>query len=314
MIPVAAALAPVFALIVIGFGLRRTGFLGPSFWEQADLLTYYVLFPSLLLHSLATAALTGLNPGGMALALAVATLLVAAVLIFARRGLALEGPSFTSVFQGAIRPNTYIGLAAAGALFGADGLALAAVAVAATVPLVNVLSVIALAVYANGRETGAASALRIGRDVVLAVARNPLVLACLAGILLNWRGVGVPYAGPVIEVLGRAALPMGLLSVGAGLDGTGLRGSVIPMSVSAGAKLILLPLLAALLVAVTGTGGLAAAVTVLFAALPTSATSYVMARRMGGDHGLMAGIITCEIILAAAAIPAALTLLGPAPP
>jgi predicted permease len=310
---VAAALAPVFALILIGYGFRRSGFLGPLFWEAADRLTYYVLFPALLVHNLATAPLAGLRAGGAAAALAGATLAVAAAVLMLRQRFPLDGPGFTSLYQGAIRPNTYVGLASAAALFGAKGVTLAAVAIAATVPLVNLLSVGALAVFAGDRDGGARSKRAVLRAIFWSVARNPLVLACGAGLALNASGLGLPAVGPVVEALGRAALPLGLLSVGAGLEWAALRARKLPLAAAAGAKLVLLPAVSALILAATGTTGLPALVAVLFASLPTSATSYIMARQMGGDHGLMAAIITAEIVLAAITIPAAQMLAGLAP-
>jgi predicted permease len=120
----------------------------------------------------------------------------------------------------------------------------------------------------------------------------------------------LPRIGPVVDALGRAALPLGLLSVGAGLDWAALGARKLPLLTAAGAKLVLLPAFAALVLAATGTGGTPALVGVLFASLPTSASSYIMARQMGGDHGLMAAIITAEIVLAAVTIPAAQTLAG----
>ena len=46
-----------------------------------------------------------------------------------------------------------------------------------------------------------------------------------------------------------------------------------------------------------------AAVAVLYNGLPTSASSYVLARQMGGDGKLMAGIITATTLAAALTLP-----------
>jgi malonate transporter len=53
---------------------------------------------------------------------------------------------------------------------------------------------------------------------------NPLILACLIGIGLNVSGIGLPWgSAAVLEILARAALPLGLLAVGAGLRLDALR-------------------------------------------------------------------------------------------
>jgi predicted permease len=312
MIHIAAALGPVFLLIVLGYAFRRSGFLEEHFWARADRLTYFVLFPALLAHNLALAHLGEIRFGGMVAALILAVVVVALVLYALRPYLGLGGPAFTSVFQGSIRPNTYVGLAAAVALYGDAGLTLAAVAVAAMVPLVNVLSATALARYAGGGAgPGSGGAAPPISDLAGTVARNPLILACVAGVLLNWSGLGLPMGTEtVLDILGQAALPLGLMSVGAGLEVKAARAAGRPLVVASACKLLALPALAILALKGFGVGGLTATVAVLFAALPTSATSYVMARQLGGDHALMASIITVETVLAVVTLPAILVLFG----
>ncbi len=312
MLHIVAALGPVFVLIGLGYAFRRSGFLEETFWVRADRLTYFVLFPALLAHNLALAHLGELRFTGMVLALVGAVVAVALLLLALRPYLGLGGPAYTSVFQGSIRPNTYVGLAAAVALYGDAGLTLAAVAVAAMVPLVNVLSATALARYAGGEKApGPGRETPLVAEVAGTVARNPLILACVAGVLLNWSGLGLPMGTEtLLDILGHAALPLGLLSVGAGLEVKAARAAARPLVVASACKLLALPALAIAALKGFGVGGLTATVAVLFAALPTSATSYVMARQLGGDHALMAGIITVETALAVVTLPAILVLFG----
>src|SRR3546814_7984808 len=86
-----------------------------------------------------------------------------------------DGPAFTAVLQTAIRPNTYIGLSIPFALYGQEGLTIAALIVAAVVPSVNVISVAALVRYGGHYAGRSPSLLR-------AVLLNPLILSCLAEI------------------------------------------------------------------------------------------------------------------------------------
>ncbi len=302
MIAIVLALVPVFLLIALGYALKRGRFVPDGFWPPAEKITFYVFFPPLLFRSLATADLADLPLAGAVGALVLAVLVVASVLLVLRPRLGLGGPAFTSVLQGSIRPNTYVGLAAAFALFGDMGVSLAAIAIAAFVPLVNVISATALTRYASETAPSAGRTARI-------VATNPLILACLAGILFNLSGLALPpVIDPLLRILGQAALPLGLISVGAGLDiaaAHAARGRVLATS---SIKLLVLPALAWLALGWFGVTGLTATVALLFAALPTSATSYVMARQLGGDHTLMAGIITVETLIATATLPAWLIL------
>jgi predicted permease len=297
------ALAPIFLLIALGWLLRSRGFLGASFWPGAERLVYWVLFPALLLLTTATSDLAGSRGLPLALALVAATLLTAA-LAFALRGrLGLDGASFTSVFQGAIRNNTYIGLAGAGALYGAAGLAVMGIVVFVVVTLVNVLSVLVLLSH-RGRR------MRL-LDLLVSVARNPLILACVGGFVLNAAGVGLPVlASAMLDILGRAALTLGLLCVGAGLD-LGRLGRNPPAVVAASTlKLVVMPVATWGFCRLLGVDGVSAATALLFTAAPISASSYVLARQLGGDAPLMAGLITLSTILAALTMPLALALLA----
>ncbi|MBT4769471.1 MAG: AEC family transporter [Rhodospirillaceae bacterium] len=293
------ALAPVFALILLGHLMHRGRFPSVAFWEAADRLTFYVLFPALIIHTLGRADLSDMAVGGMAAALALPVLANAGFLSLLRPRLGLDGPAYTSVFQGAIRPNTFVGLASAEALFGHAGLTLAAVAVVALIPLVNVLSALSLARHARDK-TSRLMQIRL-------IALNPLILACLIGIGLNVSGIGLPsISAPIFAILGQAALTLGLLSVGAGLDLAAARRSGPPLWLSSGLKLIALPAMTFGLLFLFDIEGITATIALLFAALPTSATAYVMARQLGGDHTLMASIITTEVVLAIITLPVVL--------
>ncbi len=299
-----AALAPVALVIALGWGLKRARFPGDAFWAPAERLTYYVLFPALLVNNLASAPLAALPVAPMALAVAVAILAGAAVMIGLRRRLGVDGPGFTSLFQGAIRQNTYAGIAAALALYGRPGVTLAAVVLATFIPLVNLLCVGVLGRYAGAAPAG-------WREVGRSIVRNPLILACLGGALLNGLGLGVPLGlSPVLDVLGRAALAFGLLSVGAGLSFAGIRHAARGIAAACAVKLVGLPLVAALACALLGLEGVSAGVVILFAALPTSTSSYILARLMGGDSTLMAQVVAATTVGAAITMPVALAVLG----
>jgi hypothetical protein len=218
---------------------------------------------------------------------------VALALVMARPLLPVDNPAFTSVFQGSIRFNTYVGLATAAALFGDQGVALAAIILAILIPLVNVLCVAALTHYVSG---GSAS----GRDVVVSLVTNPLIIACAIGIVLNWSGIGLPWlSGSILEIFSRAALPLGLLTVGAGLDVRAVQTATMPVAVASVLKLLVVPLLAVLACRMLALGGDTATIVIMFAALPTAPSAYILAQQLGGDVKLMAGILTIQTMLAA---------------
>ncbi len=305
MIAIATALSPVFALILLGFGLCRTGWLGDDFWVQADRLTYWILFPTLLLHTVSRAELNAIAIWPIFFTVFGAILVIATIQQLLRTSwpaMRRTAPAaFTSVFQSSIRPNTYVALAISASLLGQTGLTLAAIGIAAATPLVNVLSVIVLT-----REVQRGSGWRLA----LELARNPIILSVSAGAAINALG-GLPVIpANFIEILGRAALPLGLLSVGAALQPSALSGAGTQVLTASFAKLIALPTIAFGLGATLGVSGPALVVAILFTAVPTSASSYILARQMGGDHRLIAGILTLQTLAAFVTLPVWLLLTG----
>jgi predicted permease len=294
------AVVPVFLVILLGLALRQRSVLPDAFWAPAEKLTYFITFPALLAANLAKADMGALDWESLMGVQVVVTLVVSAGLVLAMappRRRVLSGPAFGSAFQGAIRPNTYVGLAVAAALQGQMGVTLTAICIAAIVPLVNVLSVICLATLGKDQSI---SPLGLARSI----ASNPLILGCLVGIALNASGVGLPpIIGPFLEILGRAALPVGLLAVGAGLTLDGGRGGTLAIAWSSIAKLAVTPTLVWIGGWALGWDGPTLVMAVLYGALPCSASSYILARRMGGDAPLMATIITVQTLLSAVTIP-----------
>ena len=176
-----AALLPVFLLIVLGFVLKRSLIPQDTQWQGLERLTYYVLFPALLLQTLVKADLSKVPVAGVGGALLLSALLMSALCLALRPSLsklAVDGPAFTSIFQGATRWQTYVALAVSGSLYGDVGLALASVAMVAIIPLVNVLSVAVLARYAAPEKQS------IG-TIVMTLVRNPLIWACVVGLVVN---------------------------------------------------------------------------------------------------------------------------------
>jgi predicted permease len=287
------ALWPLFALIVGGYLLRRWDFPGDAFWPAAERLNYFILFPALLFSSLATAPLD--NPALPRLALAVFLGLGIGwvALLFARRVLGWPAARFGAITQGILRFNTYLGLAAIGSLYGKDGLAMAALMLALMVPLVNLMSVWALTA-----ERGVSL-----RGLLLPVAKNPLILACLAGALVNLAGFGLPGGTDrLLNLLAVASLPLGLLCVGAALRPQELAGEVPALAWNCALRLLAMPALALAVARLLGLPAMESSILVLFFALPTAPTAYVLTRQLGGDSHLMAGIITLQTLLAAGSL------------
>ncbi len=293
----ALGLLPDFLLILLGYALRRWLHLGDHFWTGLEKLVYFVLFPALLFNSLARANLAWATAAPL-LATGLLTMMTGMVLGGLARWLFPISPaSFASQFQCAFRFNTYIGLAVAAKLYGTEGIAAMGLLTGAMVPPANIAAVGMLA-----RLGGA----NLWREL----ARNPLMLATLAGLL--WNASGLPLPDAAAQLLGRlaeAAIALGLLAVGAALRLKGRPGG----GYGAGAwflavKLLALPLVPIALAGSMGLTGIYFGVALAFAALPTASSAYILAQRMGGDGSSVAWLISVGTLAAMVTLPLWLAL------
>jgi hypothetical protein len=289
----ALALLPDFALILLGSGLRRVLHLGDHFWSGLEKLIYFVLFPALLFNGLVKTRIDW-SAAGPLLAVAMGATGTGIVLGYGAKFFRLTPMSFASQYQCAFRFNSYIGLAVAGKLYGVPGIAAMAIVVGVMVPPANMAAVWMLARH------GEASVWR-------ELARNPLILATLAGVVANVAGFQPPEA--LLQFLGRlgeAAIALGLLAVGAGLrTGTakvGAGGTAAAVYLLA-VKLIALPLATLGLIRWVGLSGVYAGVALVFSALPTASSAYILAQRMGGDGARVAWLISVGTVLGMLSLP-----------
>ncbi|MBW0146685.1 AEC family transporter [Marinobacter arenosus] len=297
------ALVPVFVLILLGHLFRRWDFPGGDFWPRAERFTYYVLFPAMLVFKLGQARLPASAYSDIALLICAMLLAMTLALWVVQWFWKWPGPVFSSVYQGAIRFNSYVGLAAGGMLLGDEGLSLTAIAVAIMVPLLNLMCILMFSLVASQDPVRF-------RPVMKAIITNPLIVGSVIGVVWSFFEIGFhPLLAGILSPLSDLALPMGLMTVGAGLQLKALRGASMPFLVSSILKLFAFPLMAAGLALMLGLDGLLVQVVILLATLPTATSAYILARQLGGDAPLMAGIISGQTLLAMASIPLMLGIL-----
>lgn len=298
-----AGVVPVFVLIALGYGLRKSDFLPDAAWRPIEKLSINILYPGFLIPAIWNADISGGGAGAAGAAAVTSVLIIAALTLLAKPLIRLDGPAYTSLFQGVIRWNSFVFIPVIQAVFGADGLALAAVVIASMIPVTNILCVIVLARWGALDHPGGFWAL--SRSVL----SNPILLACLIGLALNLLGVPrIPGVSDLLELLGASALPLGLIVAGAGLSFNAVARRKITISAVTFIKLVVTPPLMWGLCVLYGGDQTAQGIALLCGASPGAAASYILARQMGGDAPLMAGIVALTTVGSAAVIPILLTL------
>jgi len=300
------ALLPVFIIITIGALLRRSNLMGDSHWAGVDHVCYFVLFPAIIFKEIAAADFSNIPVWHMAAAMIVALTVMFALLLLLRAplsaALGINGAQFTSLFQGATRWHTFIAFATVPLFFGNDALALAAVSAATMTPLLNVVCVIVMSIYIGGERPPAGK-------LAMIVLRNPFFFSSMGGVLFQLLGLPLPgLAVQVLDMIGRGALGLALLTVGAGLHFGEAAAAKLTVGLATVLKLLVMPVLMFFTLKLFGVTGTPAAVALLCSAVPTGSGAYVLAKQMGGDAPLVANILTAQVICAAITIPLILTL------
>ena len=198
--------------------------------------------------------------------------------------------------QVAFRFNSFMGLALAERVAGSQGLQMIAVLIGVCVPLLNVAAVWPMA--------------RQGEHHFLReLLRNPLIIATVSGLAANLAGLHIPgWMAPTVSRIGNAALVLGLMAAGAGMQWGHLQHTRLLSVLLLGIRHLLLPLLAWAVAHMLGLDATQTTVLLAFSALPTASSCYVLAARMGYNGPYVAGLVTLSTLLALASLPFALGL------
>lgn len=292
------ALVPVLALIFAGYCLKRTHFIGDDVWTGIEKLTYYVMFPALLIHSIGRQNIHGTPWQDMFLVVFVVLAFAAvSLLMWFKMQPQMTDKTFTSVFQGGIRFNSYIAFSISAAFYGAEGLGLAAISAGFMIVLVNFLCVGIFVIYGNNAASS-------GKAFVKQILLNPLIIGCVVGWCLSLSGIGLPsVSADILEVLGRAALPIGLMAVGAALKPRLITGHSKAIISASTMQFVIKPALVIALCTLLQLPTLITGVLLIAFISPTASSAYILARQLGGDTETMASIITLQTLLAFLVMP-----------
>jgi predicted permease len=296
------SLLPILIITIMGYVFRRAQMFDGDFWPQAERLTYFVLLPCLFFLLTFKADLSDENLIHAPFLLAGIIIFITVIMLLLRKFISSNEPAFTSLYQGAIRFNGYMLIPSSLMMFGESGGAITAIVISVIVPIVNFLCVYVLARYGNHKTVNF-------KSVVIRFLKNPFIISCLLGSVFNYYGVNLPvFATDTLDIMSNAALPIGLLCVGAGLDFSQIRSVPKELVASCLIKLVIYPLLVVLVGLGLHVDRLIIQICLLFAIMPSATASYLMAKQMGGDAPLMANIIMVQTALSIVTMPVGLLL------
>ena len=293
--------SPVFLLIILGNFLRRIKVPDVSFWEINDKLCYWVLIPALLFHYISQINLSSEMLYSYSVIIYVGFFIAILTVLILGKLLGYPPERWTSILQGAVRQNAFIALAITGSLFGDEGLKIASIFMLIYVPSINIIIVTTM-VMNFGQSKNVSKNEFI--TVFIELSKNPFILAMIAGLIFSIiQSEKLKVIIDTSGLLGSAALPIMLLTIGAKIKVRDLALTITPIIISNFLKLLALPTIAFFVANYLELTEVEVIVAVIFAAVPTAVSSHTLARQFGADDQLMTSIITTQVILSFITIP-----------
>jgi len=301
MLPVIEAIIPVFAIVVLGFALRKSGFIAAELWRPVEDLCFYLFFPAILAKIMIEADLSAVDAGAFTITILISIAIIAvstlALWPVLRATIGTAPGQFTTIFQTTTRWHGFIALAIVLNLYGDAGAALIAIVFAVMVPILQSSNILVLAAFSTAQRP---SLRKIGGMFL----RNPIIWGVSVGLLTNFSGIEVwaPVMS-ILDLLGRAALGASLLVLGAGLSVKAALNPSKELLIGVVGKLLFTPFVMLSVGYFMGVTGLERDVLLICSAVPTAMNGYVLARKMGGDAPLYATISTVQTVFSFVTIP-----------
>ncbi|MBX9930480.1 MAG: AEC family transporter [Methylobacterium sp.] len=301
-------IAPIFGLILIGWGAALAGLLSEKVSEGLSEYVFAIAVPALIIATLTRPGLTGAITwsfwfsyfGGVAVAWAAASFIGARRDGVGRRGAVLHG------FAASQSNTVFIGVPMILQAYGEAGAFPLFMLLAVHLPLM--MGAATFLIESDGDQ----SVVRRLRSLGLVLARNPIFLALAAGLAM--KGLGLSPGGMVktlIDAIAGTASTCALIALGAGLVRYRVVHDLPGALVISGLKLLIHPLAVWVLAFHVFTMPPAyAGVAVLFAAMPIGINSYLLAVRYRAETGIIAAAVMISTLLAAVTTLGWLAVLG----
>ncbi|MFV9860966.1 MAG: AEC family transporter [Rickettsia aeschlimannii] len=301
---------PIFLITLLGSIIKNKWLTSEEFWRGIEKLSYFVLFPAMLFNYVSTADLSVVSISKLVAALIISTILVSIGLINYQKKYNIDKVQFTSIFQGSIRYNSYIFFGVSSPLLGPSGLSIVAVISSYMIIFTNILSVMIFAYYIPNKSV--TNTIRTSFVLMMKlIVRNPLIIASLVGFVFNYSNLELHLGlKKTLDSLSNAALAIGMLNVGAGLNFTIRQELLHNVMFTSFVKLVAFPLVSVVVLWLMSIDGLDRSVGILYSCLPCASTAYVLSRQLDGDPDSMASIITFTTFFSVVTISIIMYIIG----
>jgi predicted permease len=285
---------PVFALIVLGAILKRLNLTGEAFLKTSDRLVYFIFFPAMLFWKIGGSSMAASVNWNLCKAAACAVLTLYLLSCLGIRGFNIPDFQAGTFSQSCYRFNTYIGMAVVLNAIGDQGIRQFGILIGVVIPIINVLAISTL-IWFSGIRISFGNNIRMSAR---AIGSNPLIIACVAGIVYaRFFNTFPEFVDKTLQLASFVTLPLALLSIGATLTFKNIRGYLKLSLIASVYKLFMLPITGYFFLGVFGVHGMEFKTGMIFFALPTSTAIYILSSQLNSDTNLASAAIVISTLM-----------------
>ena len=297
--------APVFALIAAGYASVLFRFVSEGAHKGISEFAFSIAIPALLFRTIVVSEFPDVSPWRMwgayygALAFTWIAALVISRLMRERREDREDGVVFAI---GSVYGNiVMLGIPLVISALGNEGAGPMSLILSVNTPLLWLCGILQMEFVSRKANS---SLLAVLRPVLTDLARNPLMIGIIFGVVWRFTGLGLnPVVDKTLELLAQAGSPAALIALGINLFRFEVKGEMGSVVVMCSLKLLAMPAVAYLLARLLGLPPVASGVIVLFAAMPTGANAYIFAVQYQRLVNPVSGAVALGTLLAALTLP-----------
>lgn len=281
---------PMAMIVLVGMLVRITKVSDRETMRKVDNLIFKVTMPMVSFYNLYKTDFSQLNNLGYILYASAVMLLLFAYGMWIVPKYVHPRPTASSYGQTVFRSNYLIfGTAVAQSIYGAGNVGAMSLLGAVFVPLSNMQASILLEAGRNGTAST--------KKLLLAVMKNPTVVATFLGLAVNFSGIRIPdlVLGVVKDISGLTT-PLSFLSIGVSLNLVSASGKKGYLFSATALRLIIIPAIFLSIGILLGFRGQELCSLMIAFAAPAAISSYPMAVAMDADGDFAAQMVALTTI------------------
>lgn len=275
---------PMAIMVCIGVIMRICKVADAATMKKVDNMIFKVFMPTLSFYNIHKTDFSKLNTIGYILYGVAVLMVLFLIAMTVVPKYVKPRPTAASYGQAIFRSNYLIfGAAVAESVYGAGNIGIVSLLGAVAVPLFNAQAAILLETARQGTAST--------KKLLLAIAKNPTVIATVMGLAVNFSGIVLPeLVLGVVEDLSGLTTPLSFLSIGVSLSlGAVSKKGYLTSGILL--RLVLIPLVFVAIAVLLGFRGQELCALLILFAAPTAVSSYPMAVAMDADGDFAAQMV-----------------------